>query len=175
MSINDYLKSVKNLYKGGKATEHSYRGDLKKLIENLVPGINATNEPKRIKCGAPDYIIERKKIPVGYIEAKDVGVDLNTSEKTDQLKRYKNSLDNLILTDYLEFRIFKYGQKVTTIKIAVIENGRVVPIIDSFDSFITHITDFCSFSGQTIKSAEKLAKMMAQKARMMEEVIFKAS
>lgn len=172
--INDYLKSVKTLYKGGKATEHSYRGDLQKLIENLVPGIKATNEPKRIKCGAPDYIIERKKIPVGYIEAKDIGVDLNTAEKTDQLKRYKKSLDNLILTDYLEFRFFKYGKEVKTIKIAEIDRGKIIPVSDNFDSFMTHITDFCSFNGQTIKSAEKLAKMMAQKARMMEEVIFKA-
>ena len=40
--------------------------------------------------------------------------------------------------------------------------------------FATHITDFCDFKGQTIKSAEKLAKMMAQKARMMEEVLFNA-
>lgn len=33
---------------------------------------------------------------------------------------------------------------------------------------------FCDFKGQTIKSAEKLAEMMAQKARMMKEVLFNA-
>ena len=60
----------------GNSTEHSFRGDLQQLIESLEPEIQATNEPKRIKCGAPDYVLTRKEIPVGYIEAKDIGVNL---------------------------------------------------------------------------------------------------
>ncbi|MCD4691628.1 MAG: N-6 DNA methylase [Calditrichales bacterium] len=172
--LEQYCKNIKKRFKTGISTEHSYRGDLQNLLQNLIKGINVTNEPKRQKCGAPDYIIQRKEAPIGYIEAKDIGVDLNKIEKSDQLKRYKKSLDNLILTEYLEFRFFKYGEKVKTIKIAEIENGKFKILPDNFESFITNIKDFCSFKGQTIKSAEKLAKMMAQKARMMEEVIYNA-
>jgi len=174
MPINEYLKQVKNRLKTGISTEHSYRGDLQVLIGNLVKGIIITNEPKRQKCGAPDYIIQRKEVPLGYIEAKDIGIDLNKTEKTDQLKRYLLSLDNLILTDYLEFRFYKYANKVTSIKLASFENGKFTIYSENYDSFKTHITDFCGFIGQTIKSGEKLAKMMAQKSRMMEEVIYKA-
>lgn len=172
--LEQYCKNIKKRFKTGISTEHSYRGDLQNLLQNLIKGINVTNEPKRQKCGAPDYIIQRKEAPIGYIEAKDIGIDLNRIEKSDQLKRYKKSLDNLILTDYLEFRFLKYGEKVKTIKIAEIENGKFKILPDNFESFITNIKDFCSFKGQTIKSAEKLAKMMAQKARMMEEVIYNA-
>jgi len=42
-------------------------------LESLVPEIRATNEPKRQSCGAPDYILTKKDIPVGFIEAKDIG------------------------------------------------------------------------------------------------------
>lgn len=99
---------------------------------------------------------------------------MNKTEKTDQLKRYLGSLDNLILTDYIDFRFYQYGKKVKEIKIATVENGNVIPIKDNFDSFILHLINFCHFKGQTIKSAEILAKMMAQKSRMMEEVLFNA-
>lgn len=174
MPVNEYLKKVKKLYDSGISTEHSYRGDLQLLITNLVKGISVTNEPKRQKCGAPDYIIQKKEVPLGYIEAKDVAVDLDKIEKSNQMKRYLGSLDNLILTDYLEFRFYKYGQKLKTIKIASVENGKIKVLSENLPSFETHITDVCGFKGQTIKSAEKLAQMMAQKARMMEEVLFNA-
>ncbi|HDY67042.1 MAG TPA: DNA methyltransferase [Candidatus Scalindua sp.] len=173
-NLEQYCKNIKQRFRTGISTEHSYRGDLQNLLQNLIKGINITNEPKRQKCGAPDYIIQRKEVPIGYIEAKDIGIDLNKIEKSDQLKRYKKSLDNLILTDYAEFRFIKYGEKVKTIKIIDIENSKLNILSENFESFITHINDFCSFKGQTIKSAEKLAKMMAHKVRMMEEVIHKA-
>ena len=174
MQINEYLKQVKSRFSTGISTEHSYRADLQNLLDGMVKGITVTNEPKRQKCGAPDYIIQKKEVPLGYIEAKDIGIDLSKTEKSDQVKRYLSSLDNLILTDYMEFRFYKYGKKVKEIKIASIENGKFKVHTDSFESFNTHILDFCGFKGQTIKSAEKLAKMMAQKARMMEEVLFNA-
>jgi len=172
--ISDYLKNIIKGYLSGISTEHSYRGDLKDLINNLVKGIVVTNEPKRQKCGAPDYIIQVKEIPIGYIEVKDVGNDLNKTEKSEQMKRYLASLDNLILSDYFDFRFFRNGQKVKEIRLATIENNKIKVNIENFQSFITHIDDFCGYKGQTIKSSEQLAKMMAQKARMMEEVIFNA-
>ena len=174
MSIEEYIKKVKKLFDSGLSTEHSYRGDLQLLIGSLVKDISVTNEPKRQKCGAPDYIIQKKEVPIGYIEAKDVAINLDKIEKSDQLKRYLASLDNLVLTDYLEFRFFKYAQNVKTIQIGRIENGKIKALPNNFSSFQTQLIDFCEFKGQTIKSAEKLAQMMAQKARMMEEVLYKS-
>ena len=93
MSINSYIENISKRYALGNATEHTFRGDLQRLIEELVPGVAATNEPKRIECGAPDYVVTRKGIPVGYIEAKDVGVDLAAKNLKEQFDRYRNALD----------------------------------------------------------------------------------
>jgi len=174
MPIQNYIKEVKKLYQGGISTEHSYRPALQIMLRELVSGITVTNEPKHQACGAPDYIIQRKTIPVGYIEAKDVGINLTATEKTEQLQRYLKSLDNLILTDYIEFRFYRYAQCVKIIQLASISNGKLIVNTENIDLLATYLQDFCDFKGQTIKSAEKLARMMAQKARMMEEVILKA-
>jgi len=94
MSIQEYIERIARRYASGITTEHSFRGDLQALIESLAD-ITATNEPKRIECGAPDYVLTRRDIPVGYIEAKDVGVDLDGKNLKEQFDRYRNALDNL--------------------------------------------------------------------------------
>lgn len=63
-------------------------------MEGLDATITAINEPKRIACGAPDYLVTRGELPLGYIEAKDIGIDLDAVENSDQLQRYRASLAN---------------------------------------------------------------------------------
>ncbi|MCL1937612.1 MAG: hypothetical protein FWF52_04355, partial [Candidatus Azobacteroides sp.] len=87
--IMQYIAELDRIYKAGNATEHTYRPALKGLLEKITVGLTVTNEPKRIACGAPDYIVTRKEIPVGYIEAKDIGIDLNGKANKAQFDRYK--------------------------------------------------------------------------------------
>ena len=185
MTLDQYIDNINQRYKLGNATEHTFRGDLQQLIESLVPTIRATNEPKRQSCGAPDYILTKKDIPVGFIEAKDIGDrDLEGLKKTgnkEQFDRYKASLGNLIFTDYLNFSLYRDGQFVT--KIAIGETSpnpskggalEIKPIPENFAGFEHFIKDFCTHIGQTIKSSKKLAEMMAGKARLLSDVIEKA-
>ena len=176
MTVSEYLQSVNTRYKLGHATEHTFRGDLQQLIESIVPNISATNEPKRQACGAPDYILTNKKeIPVGFIEAKDIGdSDLTGSKKNgnkEQFDRYKESLDNLIFTDYLDFYYYKNGELVSSIRIGVVDQGKILPLPHNFPAFELLIKDFTTHIGQSIKSPKKLAEMMAGKARMLANII----
>ena len=72
-SFETYITKVETDYRGGKATEHTYRGTLEIFMESLERGIEASNDPKHIECGAPDFIVEKRKVPLGYVETKDVG------------------------------------------------------------------------------------------------------
>jgi predicted helicase len=178
MTLSQYIDNINNRYKLGNATEHTFRGDLQNLIESLVPNIRATNEPKRQKCGAPDYILTQKDIPVGFIEAKDIGdADLEGSKKNgnkEQFDRYKSSLNNIIFTDYIDFYLYRDGQLIMKIAIGEVTPKGIKPLTENFDRFETFIKDFCTNIGQTIKSSKKLAEMMAGKARLLSEVIEKA-
>ena len=178
MTIEKYLDNINQRYLLGNATEHTFRGDLQQLIESLVKEIRATNEPKRQSCGAPDYILTKKDIPIGFIEAKDIGdKDLDGKKKTgnkEQFDRYKASLNNLIFTDYLNFHLYNDGVFITKISIGEITEKGIKPIPENFATFENLIKDFCIHVGQTIKSSKKLAEMMAGKARLLSDVIEKA-
>jgi len=178
MTLEEYIDNLDQRYRLGNATEHTFRGDLQQLLESLVPTIRATNEPKRQKCGAPDYILTKKDIPVGFIEAKDIGdKDLDGTKKTgnkEQFDRYKASLNNLIFTDYINFHLYREGEFITKISIAEITDKGIRPLPANFGNFENLIKDFCVHIGQTIKSSKKLAEMMAGKARLLSDIIEKS-
>ena len=178
MTLHQYIETINQRFKQGNATEHTYRGDLQHLLESLVVDIRATNEPKRQSCGAPDYIITRGELPVGFIEAKDIGdKDLEGKKKTgnqEQFDRYKSALSNLIITDYIDFHFYKEGVFSTKISIGKIENGTIIPIEENFIQFTQLFFNFCETISQSIKSPTRLAEMMAGKARLMADIIEKS-
>lgn len=171
MTIKEYLENINRRYKTGISREHAYRGDLQLLLESIVPDVLVTNEPARIKCGAPDYIITRDNIPVGFIEAKDIGIDLFSKNLKEQFDRYRNSLNNLIFTDYLDFHYYINGKFVSSVKLAELHEGKIVVRRENFARFNDLITNFCMNTGQTITSSRRLAEMMAAKARMLSDVL----
>ena len=175
MTFGKYQASLEADFKRGNATEHTYRGTLKALLESKFPGIVATNEPKRISAGAPDYVISRGETPLGYIEAKDLGrLDNPTDREKEQLGRYLGSLGNLIYTDYLEFRWFVEGQHRLTARLASI-NGkglRVEP--DGAQNLEMLLKGFLGVTAPTIKSPSALARKMAALAQQIRHTILGA-
>jgi predicted helicase len=175
MTIEQYIEKVSTRLKSGISREHSYRGDLETLIRELVKGVEITNEPANVTdCGNPDYVITKGKIPIGYIEAKDIGKDLNSKVYKEQFNRYKKALDNLIITDYVWFQFFQNGELIHEIRIGEIENETVKALADNFSKFENLIRNFCTHIGQTIKSSKKLAEMMASKARLLQDILERA-
>lgn len=174
MNIQQYITNVNVLFITGNSSEHSYRGGLQQLLTSMLKDVLVTNEPKRIDCGAPDYILTRKDIPIGYIEAKDVVENLNAKKHQAQFARYKNALDNLIITDYLQFQFYKEGHLIESVSIAHISNGTIQALPQHFDRFQALVKNFAITHTTSIKSPTKLAGMMAAKARLMAQVIFDA-
>ena len=175
MTISQYIDTVNKRYKSGISREHSYRGDFENLFRQLIKNVEITNEPANVTdCGNPDYVVTKGKIPVGYIEAKDIGKDLNSKSYKEQFGRYKKALDNLIITDYVWFQFFQNGELVHEIRIAEIENGAVKALPENFAAFENLLTDFATFIGQTIKSSKRLAVMMAAKARLLQNILERA-
>lgn len=155
MTISQYVDNLQSRFKLGIATEHTYRGFLQDLLESIATGVTVTNEPARIKCGAPDYIITRNEIPVGYVEAKDIGKDIGHKDYKEQFDRYRKALPNLIITDYLDFWLYIDGELKTTLKIAEIVNGEIKPVPENFEARL-HDPTLPTFSRQ--EAAELIPK-----------------
>jgi hypothetical protein len=81
-AFSAYLGAVQKTLSGGYASEGSHYPTLKTLLESLGDGIIATSLPSRIECGAPDFVVTKGLATVGYIEAKDIGKNLDEAEKT---------------------------------------------------------------------------------------------
>ncbi|NLL90609.1 MAG: N-6 DNA methylase [Dehalococcoidales bacterium] len=170
-----YLNDIAREYATGIAREHSYRAALKTLIENLEPGILAVNEPKRIDCGAPDYVIKRGEITIGYIEAKDIGANLNEIEKGEQLKRYYKPLSNLVLTDYLEFRWYVNGDMRLSARLGTAaNNGKIKRDKEGIAAVAALLANFLSHTAEKVGTPRELAEKMARMAQMIRDLIIEA-
>ncbi|MFA5623565.1 MAG: type ISP restriction/modification enzyme [Bradymonadales bacterium] len=175
MPIAKYIANVQKLYKGGHSSEHSFRGNLQNLLNALLPDLLVINEAKRRDCGAPDYILTKGDVPVGFIEAKDLGdadlEGLKPKRNKEQFDRYKKSLDNIVFTDYLRFYFYKNEECTAKISIAEITHKGIRPLKENFEAFRAKIKDFASYSGQSIQSPQRLAELMAAKARLLANII----
>ena len=74
--FNNYIQDLQeNLKSGG---ERSHYPNLQRLIEGLIIGINARIEEKGNQAGIPDLTIRKNDRILGYIEAKDINIDLTS-------------------------------------------------------------------------------------------------
>ena len=175
-----YIDELNKQYKTGIAREHSYRPALKDLLQSLLPKMVVTNEPAHFECGAPDYIIQREKdhLPVFFVEAKDVNDnDLDGRNKNahkEQFDRYKQALDYIIFTDYLDFHLYEQGEFVDSVRIAEVKGDKIVGIAEAEDKFLSMIQHLGASAIQRITSAPRLAKLMAGKARLLANIIGQA-
>ena len=165
-ALRAYVTGIERAYRLGNATEHTYRPALQTLLETPVSGITATNEPKRVACGAPDYVISRPTtfgpLTIGYVEAKDIGKPLGEVERDEQLTRYRSTLPNLLLTDYLEFRWYVNGAPRERARLAAVgTDGRIVLHGAALPAVIALLEGFLTRSPEPIRSPQELARRMA--------------
>jgi predicted helicase len=166
-----YLKALQTALAAGDATEHTHRLALKTLLEALEPGITATNEPKQVTdCGKPDMAVRRGAVPLGYLETKDVGKNLEEEERSAQMKRYRAALPNLILTDYLEFRWYVGGERRAKVTLGHPEpGGKIKARKEDVAAVRELLAQFLAHQAPSIGTAKDLAVRMAGLAHLMRD------
>lgn len=186
-AVKVFLDQVEAELKRGHATEHTYRPHLKDLLEACADDLVATNEPKRIKAGAPDFWLTISDLPVGHVEAKDVGSDLAKmiaeSEKATprsregkQFARYRVALPRLLVTDCLEWYWFDAGaiHPSTPIRLATWNGSKLVRSPSAADDFTRMIRAFLLHAYPSVSTPAELAARMAELARLLYETILEA-
>jgi len=174
-AIKTYIDDVKRHYATGQATEHTYRPALANLLKALCPRLIVVNEPQRTACGAPDFVLLRSGLPVAYLEAKDVDVkDLDgKGPNREQFDRYKQALDSIAFTNYLDFHFYEHGELLDTVSIAEISGNKVKPCEDEFEKFANLVAHLADAAPMAIRRPDVLADQMAAKARLMANVVGK--
>ncbi len=171
-AIHHYLTEIAEQFYSGHAVEHAYRPALQRLV-NSLDDVVAVNDPKHSEHGAPDYVFLKKsnnKIIKGYAEAKDITVSLDKTEKSEQMQRY-HGYANLVLTDYLEFRFFRNGEKYETISLGSVKNGKLYKTAEYGERLMRELEAFLDQAPESIRSGRRLAQIMGGKARRIRDNI----
>lgn len=170
-TLRAYCDQIAQIHATRQATEHSYRPALASLVETVGGSqVRALNEPSHIACGAPDFIVERNGVPAGHVECKDVGVSLDDVENDEQLRRYRDGLPNLILTNYLEFRWYTEGQLRETARLARLNGQNRMAFDRTGAAQVGVLFDgFFAADLPTINNPRELAERIAAKARLLRD------
>lgn len=172
MSFAEYRRDIRATHSTGQATEHSYRPALQALLEALSSGVRAINEPTQADYGAPDFIVQRRHVPIGHIECKDIGTNLDAAEESEQVQRYLEALPNLVITDYLEFRWFANGERRATARLGRFDSdGRWHPEADGDYAVRELLAGFYDAEVPVVGDPADLARRMASKTRLLRGTI----
>jgi len=177
--LSTYLKKVHTIYTGGNFREESFYPSLKELFEDCaslfaaVSGAGVLVLPKRTEVGIPDFLIRKNGEIVGHIEAKPPDTNLYEAAKTEQIERYVNALPNLIVTNLLEFRLYRDGKLVARAELCSSDAllGLQPPRPKEVELFFELISEYYSFSIPEIHSASDIAVVLAKKTRFSKAVL----
>jgi len=179
--LKAYLKNITDTAKRGDAREESYYPVLKELLEeysNLTgkKKVHITVLPKKTEAGNPDFRVwDGKQHITGYIEAKDPSIDnLDRIEETEQLKRYLHTFPNLILTNFLEFRLYRNGVLIGKALIGrpvILHKLKTTPPVEKESELLKLFEKFFSFSIPKVYDAKNLAIELAKRTRFLKDEV----
>ena len=178
--LTNYFKAITNVAGQGDAREESFYSCLETLLQQFAAStdrseVHVTTLPKKTEAGNPDFRVwNGQDRIIGYIEAKKpTEENLDHVETTDQLKRYRQTFPNLILTNFFEFRLYRDGQLVDRVLAArprILQLGAVPPV-EKGDELLNLLEQFCSFSLPRSYTAESLAVELAKRTRFLRDVV----
>jgi len=179
--LKAYLKRIYEVAQTGDAREESYYSSLEELLKAFADSTNKkhihiTTLPKKTEAGNPDFRVwDGRQNIVGYIEAKEPLVgNLDYIENGEQLKRYRDTFPNLILTNFFEFRLYRNGSLIDKVLLArpfIVHELKTVPPIENKDSFLNLLDKFFSFSLPKVYTAESLAFELARRTSFLKEQV----
>lgn len=178
--ITQYITELNSLYHSGESTESSYRTPLYNLIHGMLPHVVVVHEPKRSPYGVPDFMLQKDGVAVSFIETKKIGdKDLegeNEKQHKEQFDRYKEALDTIVFTDYLTFFLYEKGEMVSSSTIAVEKTGDICAVDDEkeWNGFQDIVNKLGNASPSSISSPQRLAVIMASKAKLIASIISNA-
>ena len=189
--LQAYLQAIKDIKASDK--EHTYRTPLETLLNALKgesKAIHIKHEPNNDKegRGAPDFLITKDSLTLGYIENKRVNADLDSIAQSPQIEKYLRLSDNLMLTDYLRFCLVRKNDKgnaeiVQECRIcelsqlqALVKNPKLFSLDSKAKELEQLFTLFFSQSPSPINTAKEFANALAQRTRILkDEMIEKQS
>lgn len=172
----EYLERVYGMERREEAREESFYPFLSELLQAFAAyrgrKIGVTVIPRKSESCLLDLQIrgEAQRI-VGYVEAKLPGTDLDVAERSEQVKRYRRTFPNLILTNFYELRLYRRGEPAARVEIAAdltIRRLEIGPVLQREAEMAELLDLFLDFAQPRHSGADSLAVALALRARVLE-------
>ncbi len=182
-TIRSYLKGLQDISLVSGATEHTYREPLVTFLvaasKDLGLGqVGVHGELRLASVGQPDLqVVNAAGSPIGYGETKVPGsaTDFARTLESEQVERYRASIQNLLVTDFIHFSLFRadVGRLDVTLvetpaKMAAGSHAVSEPVLLQFSQMLAA---FFSASAPSATSAEQLADGLARRATLLRDAI----
>ena len=179
--FSTYLNDLTAIARQGDAREESFYPALSDMLAETARAtgkthVHVTTLPKPTEGGNPDFRLwNGTDRIVGYVEAKKPTEErLDSIESSDQLKRYRDTFPNLILTNFLEFRLYRNGERVQAVSVGrpfVINALGTTSPLENQAELAALLDRFLDFALPPTFTAESLAVELAKRTRLLREVI----
>ena len=179
--FSTYLKNLAAVARQGDAREESFYPALADMLEEMAcatgkTDVHVTTLPRPTEGGNPDFRLwNGTDRIIGYVEAKKPTEErLDIIEKSEQLKRYRATFPNLILTNFLEFRLYRNGAPIQTVQAGrpfILNEVRTTPPLENQDELYALLDRFLDFALPQTFTAESLAVELAKRTRLLRDVI----
>ncbi|MCK4398246.1 MAG: N-6 DNA methylase [Methanophagales archaeon] len=178
-ALKKYFGEIYEIYAGGNYSEGSFYDCLKHFIKDSGRILGYSTFPfilpKRTEVGIPDFFVRKNGEIIGHIEAKGVDKNLENFENTEQLKRYREFLPNLILTNFMEFRLYRDGTLVDRVEVGRqmdLHNFKFeMPSPQNLEAFYGLLETFFAFSTPEIRNSNDLSIALVKRTRLLEGVL----
>ena len=173
--FNSYLQQIFSKAKTGEAGERTYYPVLETLLSKIQEGSQVIVEPKKSAVGIPDFKVQTaKELLIGYVEAKDLGRDLDRLNPTEntQIEKYRKEYPKLLVTNFIEFRLYENGKKVDSVTITQPVTLKIgVPVLDNEGKAKGLFERFYATTIPQVHSAKHLSELLAHKTRVLRGLI----
>jgi type I restriction-modification system DNA methylase subunit len=178
-ALRKYFEEIYEVYEGGNYSEGSFYDCLKHFIKDSGRILGYSTFPfvlpKRTEVGIPDFFIRKNGEIIGHIEAKALDKNLKDFENSEQLKRYREFLPNLILTNFLEFWLYRDGTLIDRVEVGRqmdLQNLKFeMPSPQNLEQFYGLLEKFFEFSTPGIRNSNDLSIALAKRTRLLEDVL----
>ncbi|EAH5847952.1 DNA methyltransferase [Campylobacter upsaliensis] len=169
-----YINEIQKIFQAKNYNEHSFRTPFENLLNALKPKeIKIIHEPKSEKGQGsirPDFkvykLVDKERELsynhlIGFIECKNLDVDLDKEFKSEQLLRYSQISPNIIFTNYKRFMLLSFEKIIIDINLLDDDLNLIEKNINIFKNLIQVFFDDNS---TTIKTKQELVKVLSSQS-----------
>ncbi|HPD13531.1 MAG TPA: N-6 DNA methylase [Planctomycetota bacterium] len=179
--FKQYVEALGAVAATGDAREESFYPALRDMLKNVANAtgrshVHVTVQPRPTNAGNPDFRVWNGADAItGYVEAKaPTQTNLYDIENSEQLRRYRDTFPNLLLTNFTEFRLYRNGQHIQTVHAAspnILNDLHAAPPIERPDELWALLDQFLDFTLPKATTADELATQLARRTRFLRQVL----